>query len=98
MREHTQNLMCNSQHTHFPTVSQNVIELPSHSQKLLPRILPVWKNCKNKNGEESEEKKVLWHSQIKIQLSGWHQDLTLLLMLWYAYKQEPIMTALWKVQ
>jgi hypothetical protein len=32
--------------------------LPSHSQKLSPRIVPVLKNCRDKNGEEYQEKEV----------------------------------------
>jgi hypothetical protein len=29
--------------------------LSSHSQRLWPRIVPAWKNYRNKNGEEPEE-------------------------------------------
>jgi hypothetical protein len=36
--------------------------LPLHSQKLWPRIVPVWKNCRNKNEEEHEEKEVKWQA------------------------------------
>jgi hypothetical protein len=32
------------------------------------RIVPVWKNCRGKNGEDPEEKKVQWPAQIRIQL------------------------------
>jgi hypothetical protein len=30
------------------------------------RIVPVWKNCRGKNGEEPEEKEVQWQAQIEI--------------------------------
>jgi hypothetical protein len=35
-----------------------------------PIIVPVWKNYKDGNGEESEEKKVQWQDQSGIQLKG----------------------------
>ena len=44
------------------------------------------------------EKEVQRQAQIGIQLKGRPQGLTLLLMLWCAYKQGPIMTALQKAQ
>jgi hypothetical protein len=47
--------------------------------KLWPIIFPVWKNCKDVNGEEPEGKKVQKHAQSKIQLKGKSQGLTLLL-------------------
>ena len=72
--------------------------LPSHSQKLWPRIVLIWKNCRAIKRWTSEEKEVQWHVQIVFQVTGRLQDLTLLLMLWCAYKQVPIMTAFWEVQ
>jgi hypothetical protein len=54
--------------------------------------------CRDKSGEEIEGKEVQWQVQIGIQLKGRPQGLTLLLMLWCAYRQKPIMTALWEAQ
>jgi hypothetical protein len=56
------------------------------------------KTCRVKNGGEPKIKKVQWLAQIGIQLKGRPQGLTLLLILWSVYKQEPIMTALRKAQ
>jgi hypothetical protein len=33
-------------------------------------IVPVWKNCRDKNEEEPEEKEEQWHAQSEIQLKG----------------------------
>ena len=44
----------------------------------------------------TEGQEVQRQTQIWIQLKGRAQGLTLLLMLWFAYKQEPNMTALQK--
>jgi hypothetical protein len=52
--------------------------------KLWPIIVPVWKNCRDRNGEEPEEKKV-------------SQGLTLLLGLWSIHKKGPSMTDLRKI-
>jgi hypothetical protein len=30
--------------------------------KTLTHIVPVWKNCRDKNGEEPEEKEVQWQA------------------------------------
>jgi hypothetical protein len=51
-----------------------------------------------KNGEETELKEIQCLAQIGIQLKGRFQGLTLLLMLWCAYKQEPIITVLQETQ
>jgi len=56
------------------------------------------KYCRDKNGDESEENDIQWQAQIGIQLKGRAQDLTLLLMLWCAKKQGPIIAALQKAQ
>jgi len=72
--------------------------LPLHSQKPWARIVPVWKNYRNKTGEEPEEKEVQWQAQIKIQLRGRPQGLILLRMLSCAYGQESSVTALQKTQ
>ena len=42
-----------------------------------PIIIPVWKNCRDKNGKEFEEKEVQWQAQSGIQLNGGTQGLTL---------------------
>jgi hypothetical protein len=62
--------------------------------QLWPIIFPVWKNYRDGNGEEPEEKKV----QSRIQFKGKPQELTLLLKLWNTHKKGPIMTALQKTQ
>jgi hypothetical protein len=72
--------------------------LPSHSQKLWPGVVLVWENCRVKNGEETGGKEVQWLAQIGIHLKGRLQGLTLLLMLWCAYRQEPSMAVLWEAQ
>jgi hypothetical protein len=64
--------------------------------QLWPKIVPVWKNYRDGNGEEPEEKKVQWQAQSGIQLKGRSQGLALLLRLWSAHKKGPIMTALQK--
>jgi hypothetical protein len=51
--------------------------LPSHSQKLWIRIVFVWKNCRDKNGEEIEGKEVQWQAQIGTHIKGRLQSLTL---------------------
>jgi hypothetical protein len=60
--------------------------------KLWHIIVPVWKNCRDENGEEPEEKKVQQQVQSWIWLKGWPQNLTLLLRLWSAHKKGPIMS------
>jgi hypothetical protein len=52
--------------------------------------VPVWKNYRDGNGEEPEEKK----AQSGIQLKGRFQGLTLFLMLCSAHKKGSIMIAL----
>jgi hypothetical protein len=39
---------------------------------------------------------IQWPAQLETHLMEGHQDLTQLLMLWYAYRQEPSMALLWK--
>jgi hypothetical protein len=51
----------------------------------LTQIVPVWKNCRNGDGEEPEEKKV----------QQWAQSGP---TVWSAHKKGPIMTVLWKTQ
>jgi hypothetical protein len=46
------------------------MRFPSHSQKLWPIIISVWKNCMDKNAEEPEKKKIQGQAQIGIQLKG----------------------------
>jgi hypothetical protein len=67
-------------------------------QSFWPIIASVWKNHRDGNGEESEEKKVKRQAQSRIQLKGRSQGLTLLLRLWNAHKKWSIMTALRKTQ
>jgi hypothetical protein len=66
--------------------------------KLWAIIVPVWKNFRDRNGEEPEEKKIQRQTQSGIQLKGRPQGMTLLLSLWSVHKKVPIMTALWKTQ
>lgn len=70
----------------------------SHSQKLWTNNICVWKNCRVKNREESEEKEVQRLTQIGIQPTGRPQNLTLLLRVWSAHKQVPGMIALQEAQ
>jgi hypothetical protein len=63
-----------------------------------PIIVSVWKNYRDGNGEEPEEKKVQWQAQSGIQVKERSQGLTLLLRLWSAHKKGSIMTALRKTQ
>ena len=72
--------------------------LTSHSQRLWPRIVSVWKNCKDKTEEEVEGKEGQWLIHTGIQLLGRPQGLTLSLMLQCAYRQEPRVAALWETQ
>jgi hypothetical protein len=73
--------------------------LPSHSQNSnLKNCRKKKKTCKDKNGEEPEEKKVQQQAQIWIQLKRRPQGLRLSLMLLYAHKNEPIMTNPQKTQ
>ena len=74
--------------SHQQWASSGGMGLPSHSKKLWPRIIPVLKNCRDKHGEETEGKDVQWQFQTGSPLKGRPQGLTLLLMLWCAYKQE----------
>ena len=80
------------------TASSWEMELPSHSQKLWPRIVPVWKNRRDKNGEVTEGKEIQWPAQVGILLRGRFQGLTLLLMLSCAHKQRPNLTTVRKDQ
>jgi hypothetical protein len=57
-------------------------------------IFPVWKNYRDVNGEEPEEKKAQQQTQSGIRLKGRFQGLTLLLRLWGIHKKGPILTAL----
>jgi hypothetical protein len=52
------------------------------------------KELQGQNLEKPEGKEVQGQTQIGIQLKGTPQGLTLLLRLWCAHKNEPIMTAL----
>jgi hypothetical protein len=65
---------------------------------LWPIIVPVWKNYRDGNGEESEQKKVQWQAQSGIHLKGRSQALRLLLRLWSIHKKGPSITALRKTQ
>jgi hypothetical protein len=56
------------------------------------------KKMQGQNGEDTEGKEVQWQAQIGIQIKGQLQDLTLLLKLWFAYKQEPSIATLWEAQ
>jgi hypothetical protein len=58
--------------------------------KLLPIIVPVGNNFRDKNGEELEEKEVQQQAQSGIQLKGRSQGLILLLRLCSAHKKGPI--------
>jgi hypothetical protein len=71
--------------------SEEWVAIPK--SQLWPIIVPVWKNCRDGNGEEPEGKKVQPQAQSEIQLKGRPQGLTLLLRLWSAHKKGPIMTA-----
>jgi hypothetical protein len=66
--------------------------------KIWLKIVPVRKNCRKNNWKQLEEKEVQWQVQIGIQLRGRSQGLTLLLLLWCAYKKVSITTAPWKAQ
>ena len=66
--------------------------------QLWPITVPVPKNYRDGNGEEPEEKKVLWQAQSGIQLKERFQGLTLLLGLWSTHKKGPSMILLWKTQ
>ena len=66
--------------------------------KFWPIIVPVWKNYRDGDGEEPEEKKAQRQAQSGIQLKGRSQGLILLLRLWSTHKKGPIMTALRKTQ
>jgi hypothetical protein len=66
---------------------------------LWPIIVSVWKNYRDGNGEEPEEKKVQQQAQHGIQLKGRSCDLTLWLRLWNAHDcplNDP--TSCWKSQ
>jgi hypothetical protein len=65
--------------------------------KLWLIIVPVWKNCRDGNGEDPKEKKVQKHTQIVIQLKAMLQILTELLSLWSDHKKGPIITILQKI-
>jgi hypothetical protein len=59
--------------------------------KLWPIIVPVWKYCRDRNGEDPEEMKVQLQAQSGIQLEGKPYGLTLLLRVWNAHKKGSIM-------
>ena len=61
-------------------------------------MIPVLNNYRGKSGEETEGKEVQWPTQIGIQFKRMLQGLTLLLMLRYAYTQEPRMAVLQEAQ
>jgi hypothetical protein len=73
-------------------------EVATPQSQLWLIIVPVWKNYRDGNGEEPEEKKVQRQAQSEIQLKGRSQGLTLLLRLWRVHKKGPSMTTLWKTQ
>jgi hypothetical protein len=52
-------------------------EVAIPQSELWPIIFPVWKNCRDGNGEEPEEKKVQWQAQSGMQVKERPQDLTL---------------------
>lgn len=66
--------------------------------QLWPITVSVWKNYRDRNGEEPEEKKVQRQAQSGIQLKGRSHSLTLLLRLWSAHKKGPSMAILRKTQ
>ena len=59
----------------------------SQSQ-IWPIIIPVWKNYRDGNGEETEEKKVQKQAQSGIKIKWRCNDLTLLLRLWSTQKRD----------
>jgi hypothetical protein len=61
-------------------------------------MVPVWKNCRNRNREKHEENEVQWQAQNVIQQEGMLQGLTLLLRLLSTPQEESIMTALQNTQ
>jgi hypothetical protein len=54
---------------------------------ILTHIISVWKNWRDKSGEETEGKAVQRQAQTRIHLKGKLQCLTVLLMLWCTYRQ-----------
>jgi hypothetical protein len=84
--------------THRKTRHQVMDGVAILQSQLWPIIVPVWKNYRNGNWEEPEEKKVQWQPQSGIHLKGRFQGLTLLLRLWSAHKKGSIMTAIQKTQ
>jgi hypothetical protein len=55
--------------------------VPVPQSKLWPIIVPLWKNCRDENEDESKEKMVQWWAQSWIQPQGQSQSLILLLRL-----------------
>jgi hypothetical protein len=73
--------------------SSEVMWLLCHSQKHWPK-----RTEGTKNGEKIEGKEIQLQSQIWIHLKGRLQGLTLLLMLWCSYREDPSMVALREAQ
>jgi hypothetical protein len=73
------------------------IWVPFPQSQVWPIIISVWKNYRDGNTEEPEEKKVQEKAQSGIQLKGCSQGLTQLLRLWSTHKG-PSMAALRKTQ
>ena len=57
-------------------------------------MCPAYKKCRDKNGAESEGKAIQLLAQLKIHFMDGQQNLTLLLMLWCGYVQEPRLAVL----
>ena len=74
--------------------SSGVMELKSYTQNLWSRNVPVWRISRDKTGEEHERKEAHGQAQIRIHIKGRQRAVTLLLILWCAYRQEPGMAAL----
>jgi hypothetical protein len=72
------------------------VDIPQ--SQLWPIIVSVWKNYRDGNGEETEEKKVQQQVQCGIQLKRRSQVLALLLSLWRAHKKGPSMITFQKMQ
>jgi hypothetical protein len=71
---------------------------PIPLSQLWPIIVPAWKDYREENGGEPEERKVQKQAQSGIQLKGWFQGLPLLFRLWSTHKTGPSMTAFRKPQ
>jgi hypothetical protein len=68
----------------------------THPQNLQLKIFPAYKICRDRDGVETREMASQWLPQLEVHPMGECQPLTLLIILCYAFRQEPSIAVSWE--